>query len=350
VTLWPKRVDAYWICQVAGWSVTALASIAMSVSYAPNATAAMAAIYTWGSVGGLALTHLWRGFLKRRGWLAGTMRPPWMLLGLGVLALGIAETVVVSAGFAVMHPPGAFANWTWLPGAVTSWTFVMTVWTALYATISAMRRANRLESEKLRLAVHAKDSDLRALQSQVNPHFFFNSLNSVRALIYESPDAAAQMVDQLAALMRYTLQAGGEATVPLAREVEAVRAYLAIEKIRFEKRLAATLDIDPALDAVRIPPMALQTLVENAMKHGVERNPGATEVRISARRDGGDVRIEVANQGRFAARGGSTGVGLENARKRLALMGGDGARLDLVERDGWVVATLLLPGTQGAAR
>jgi signal transduction histidine kinase len=350
VSHWAQRIGAYWMCQVAGWSLTALVSVVAFASYMPGAVGKMAIIYAWGSLCGIALTHAWRGFLRRHGWLAGGRPTPWARMGAAILLLGLAQTAFVSLGFAVMRPPGAFSSWGWLPGAVMSWTFVMVGWTALYATISAMRRANRLESEALRLAVHATESELRALQAQVNPHFFFNSLNSVRALIYENPEAAARMVDQLAGLMRYALQEGGQATVPLAREMEAVGSYLAIEKIRFEARLNASLDVDASLEGVTIPPMAVQTLVENAVKHGVERNPGTTDVRVSVRREAGGVRVEVANRGRLAAREGSTGVGLVNTRKRLALVAGAGARLELVERDGWVIATLVLPSPAEGAR
>jgi LytS/YehU family sensor histidine kinase len=125
--------------------------------------------------------------------------------------------------------------------------------------------------------------------------------------------------------------------------MEAAESYLAIEKIRFEARLNAVVEVDSSLEGVTIPPMAVQTLLENAVKHGVERNAGTTDVRVRVQREGRGVRIEVANRGRLAAREGSTGVGLVNTRKRLALVGGPGARLELVERDGWVIATILLP-------
>jgi Histidine kinase len=343
VSTWASRIDAYWACQAAGWAATVFVNIALSAAYAPGALETLAIIYAWGALGGVALTHGWRGLLQRRRWLAGMGRTPWARLVACIVLLGIAQTFVVTLGFAALRPPGSFASWGWLPGAVLSWTFVMLVWTALYASISAVRRANRMFAESLRLEVHAKDTELRALQAQVNPHFFFNSLNSVRGLIYENPESAAQMIDQLAGMMRYALQTGGEATVTLAREMEAVGAYLAIEKIRFEERLRVTLDVDPALAGLRIPPMVVQTLVENAVKHGVERNPAGSEVRVTARREGSGVVIEVANEGGLAPLGHSTGLGLQNARKRIALAGGVGARLDLAERDGWVVASLALP-------
>jgi LytS/YehU family sensor histidine kinase len=168
----------------------------------------------------------------------------------------------------------------------------------------------------------------------------------VRALVFENREAAANMVDQLAALMRYTLQSNRHDTVPLAEEWQAVQTYLAIEAIRFEARLRVTLALDAGLEAVRIPPMALQTLVENAVKHGVEPCLNGSEIAISARRSSGNrggVTITVANTGTLRAHSGSTRVGLDNARQRLMLALGPAATLSLDERDGAVHAVLLLP-------
>jgi LytS/YehU family sensor histidine kinase len=208
---------------------------------------------------------------------------------------------------------------------------------------TALRRANRFESQALRLDVLAKEAELKALQAQVNPHFFFNSLNSVRALIFEDQQSAAQMIDQLATLMRYTLASSYADTVPLKEELEAVQSYLAIEKIRFEERLSVAFDIAANMDTVTIPPMSLQTLVENAVKYGVEQSSEGTEIRISASHANGRAWIEVANRGALAKSGNSTRVGLANARKRLLHAKGGNATLDLVERDGWVRASLAFP-------
>jgi LytS/YehU family sensor histidine kinase len=135
-------------------------------------------------------------------------------------------------------------------------------------------------------------------------------------------------------------------TVPLEAELEAVRCYLAIEKIRFEERLRARIEVEPGLGQVRIPPMALQTLVENAVKYGVELSPSGSDIHISARRDGAAATIDVANVGAIHVSPDSTRVGLVNTRKRLALALGDGASLAMSESGGWVRATLHLPSAQ----
>lgn len=337
---------AYWACQLAGWGATIALNMAFVAGYDSRYILTFVAIYCWGAITGIGLSHAWRAFMLRRGWFVTQARVPWPALAAGVLAFGALQVAAVALAFLVLQPPGAFKSFAWLPGALSFWSLVFLVWTAIYALVASGRRTRRLESQALQLRVDAKEAELRALQAQVNPHFFFNSLNSIRALIYESPDAAARMVDQLAAMMRYTLQSGAGHRVPLAQEIEAVNVYLAIEKIRFEERLRSVVSVEPGLEELWIPPMALQTLVENAVKYGVERNPAGCEVRITVGRekDGrGAVRIEVANEGALASGAESTRVGLDNTRRRLALAIGGEADLQLAERGGWVVATLVLP-------
>ena len=340
-----RASGTYWLCQFAGWGAVAAILSASFASFAPNNFLAIAAIYLWGALTGGVLTHLWRGFVRARGWLKHSARVPWWSIAGGVAVLGILQTALVTLGFAAARLPGTFQGWSWLPSALITWILIMAAWTGMYSYALSIRRAKRLESEALRFEILAKDAELRALQAQINPHFFFNSLNSVRALIYESPDAAAQMVDQLAGVMRYTLTPGSKTTVDLSDELQAVRAYLAIEKIRFEERLRAVFDVEPDLDEVQIPPMALQTLVENAVKYGVERNAAASEIRITIKKAMGMVAVEVANQGSLARLSDSTQLGLENTRKRLSLLNGEDAQLALIERDGWVIATLQLRHT-----
>ena len=188
---------------------------------------------------------------------------------------------------------------------------------------------------------------MRALQAQINPHFFFNSLNSIRALIYQDADAAARAVGQLSGMMRHTLQAGQADTVRLADELAAVDAYLGMEKLRFDERLQLSVEIEAGLDNVAMPPMILQTLVENAVKHGVERSMGTCQITIAARRAGRQVLLSVANQGALADASASTRLGLANTSKRLALLFGPESTCSLVQHDGWVVASIVLP--QGTA-
>ena len=337
------RINWYWTFQLAGWGALTLFN---SVYGGSSQLRIVVTIACWGSLGGLLLSHLWRGVLRRRGWAANGLRWKRILPSLALLAA--IQTASVTAAFHAMYPPDVLRGLAWLPGALLFWFGVFLTWTVFYFTALSLRRAAHLEAETLRLQLHGREAELRALQAQVNPHFFFNSLNSVRALIFEDREAAAHMIDQLANLMRHALQSSQHATVPLSTELDAVRAYLAIEQCRFEDRLRVSFAIEisaPELEHVRVPPMALQTLVENAVKYGVETSADGGDIRITAQRSAGidALQIEVANTGELRSASGSTGIGLRNARQRLQLACGEHASLELRQQAGWVYATIHLP-------
>jgi len=294
----------------------------------------------WTGASGALLSDLWHRVIKARRWNTGAIK--WHMFAAPLLLLGPLQALSVAAAIYVLqgHFDGSFA---WAPASFALWSCVFLGWQLAYMVALAIRRANQFEATALRMEVQAKDSELRALQAQVNPHFFFNSLNSIRALVYQEPDSASQMIDQLASLMRYALQAGQQHTVPLKKELEAVEAYLAIEKIRFEERLRASITVEPGLEQVMVPPMSLQTLVENAVKYGVEMSTTGSDIMVTARRAGDNALIEIANAGAIRSFGDSTKVGLTNTRKRLALSIGEEASLQLSENSGWVRATLQFP-------
>jgi sensor histidine kinase YesM len=209
-----------------------------------------------------------------------------------------------------------------------------------------------MQIEHLRLVANVKEAELRALKSQVNPHFLFNSLNSLRALIDEDAPRAREAVTRLANILRYSLQSGQVETVSLKDELQAVEDYLALEQIRHEERLLVRWDVADEARLQPVPPMLLQTLVENAVKYGISARREGGLVAISAQIENSILRIRVSNPGELtspanaasAKAGSSTGVGLRNASERLKLLYGDHAVLRLFsEPVGCVTAEVSLP-------
>ena len=340
----------YWLFQLGGWGGMSVLAVLSSLNNLNEAALRFALAKTSCMVSGLLLSHCWRLFLRHRGWIDRHGAPPLKGVLGGLLVLSVVQTGLLVLADQLFRHGALFDDPAEVPslliGLCLLWYAIFSVWTLCYSTMLARRRALRFELEKLQLEVSVKDAELRALQAQVNPHFFFNSLNSIRALIYADPDLAACAVGQLGGMMRHSLRAGQTATVPLADELAAVEAYLGMEKHRFDNRLQASLEIEAGLDAVPIPPMALQTLVENAIKHGVEPSLEPCALRIGAQRLDGQVVLTVANQGRLVEAPGSTRVGLANTSKRLSLLFGPNASCRLAERDGWVVAEVILPQEQ----
>lgn len=199
-----------------------------------------------------------------------------------------------------------------------------------------------LEEERARkLAVEAR---LSSLESRIHPHFLFNTLNSISSLIQEDPKVAERLVERLAALLRFSLDSNQTSTVPLARELKIVIDYLEIEKARFGDKLSYSIDVPVELQAIEVPPLSIQTLVENSLKHVVAARREGGEVRITARAAGGQVNIEVRDDGPgFSAGSIKAGHGLDNLQSRLGALFDDRAALEVSASEGRTAVTISLP-------
>jgi two-component system LytT family sensor kinase len=210
----------------------------------------------------------------------------------------------------------------------TYW-WVLAGWLAL----DASARARERELAASQLLARLADARLQALRQQLQPHFLFNTLNSISALMYSDVEAADAMMARLADLLRITLALGDEAEVPLWRELELAECYLDIERIRFEERLAVTIDVDDAARRVLVPVLVLQPLVENAVRHGIDRLSAGGRIAVTARRAGERLVLVVSNDGPPPRPGGDDAarrqLGLANTRERLAQLHGGRARLEL---------------------
>jgi signal transduction histidine kinase len=180
---------------------------------------------------------------------------------------------------------------------------------------------------------------------QVNPHFLFNSLNTIRGMVVEDPARAQHMITSLASLLRRALQSSRAQLVPLADEMDAVADYLSLEATRFEERLQVSLEIDPDARKFTVPAMLVQTLVENAVKHGISQLSSGGTVCVRGIQNHDALVLEVKNPGKIRDPDpNGTHTGLDNARERLRLFYGDRATLELSESNGAVTATVLIPG------
>ncbi len=354
----------YVLCQTGGWGVM----LALQLFYQRLASATHTtrsedeAITVMIILQGFLLTHYGRLLVKRWGW----MELSWTALLPRVIGMAVAMSVTWSVvGFSYVY---GILQMPWTSKlspafAITATTFngvcIFIGWFCVYFVYQAFERVRRMQVERLHLAASVKEAELRALKSQVNPHFLFNSLNSLRALIDEDAPRARESVTRLANMLRYSLQSGQLETVAFDEELRIVEDYLALEQIRHESRLRVRWDLDREgeLRLVPMPPMLLQTLVENAVKYGISPRREGGEIVIAARIEGEALHLSVTNPGDLAApasasaarAGSSTGVGLRNASDRLKLLFGDRASLTLLaEPAGCVTADVLIPLHQPA--
>jgi two-component system, LytTR family, sensor kinase len=197
-------------------------------------------------------------------------------------------------------------------------------------------KVSRLRTELAQAELQVTEAQLQALKMQLHPHFLFNTLNSISALLDEDAEAADQMLARLGDLLRLTLENSGAQQVTLQEELEFLRCYLEIEHVRFHDRLAINMHIDPETLDARVPNLILQPIVENAIKHGIVSRIAPGEIEIRADRDGEVLRLRVKDNG--PGLNGSTGriregLGLANTRARLQQMYGAAHRFELADAD-----------------
>jgi signal transduction histidine kinase len=326
---------AFWLLQTIGWSgyffLRTLSGFANNLGW-------MLLVHTLLlTATGYSLTLLMASLFRR----LIKMKPVWTLV------LSLAAVVVASASFSVIEtwsvatfvkpdfkPDGVFAYFGALPLNFS----LLAAWTALYYGINyfllledQIRLRERLESQ-------ASSAQLAMLRYQLNPHFLFNTLNSISTLVLlKQTERANAMLARLSSFLRYTLANEPTAKVTLAQEVETLKLYLEIEKMRFEDRLRPHFKIESETIGARLPSLLLQPLIENAIKYAVTPAENGADIWLTARREGQAVRIEVADngngEGTEIAASPSTGVGLANIRDRLSQAYGAAHRFDTRQND-----------------
>ncbi|MCB9170840.1 MAG: histidine kinase [Flavobacteriales bacterium] len=296
---------------------------------------------------GVIVSHLFRDTIIRRGWLDRPIGylPPRLALGAllnGVLAT-VAEVLTVDLFFPD-HEPLLTGAPLKLVNHLLNWVVLLLLWSLAYLTYHYFAKNRREEIRNLRLETADRENQLMNLRAQINPHFMFNALNNIRALIDEDPDRAKQSITRLSAILRNAMTSVKRKVVPLGEEIDIVRAYLDLEHMRFEERLRVHYAIEEGIEREQVPPMLLQTLVENAVRHGIGRLTAGGDLHVIAHRANGGLDLIVRNSGTY--RPGvvnGTGIGLRNTRKRLSLLYGRDASIHIAEQNGEVVTHVHLP-------
>lgn len=258
-----------------------------------------------------------------------------------------------AAALPLAGTPGAGADWsaTYSRLLVTAFLPNLAVYWALVGAVQFLRlRQNIHERERrhLRLEAQLVEAQLLALKSQLQPHFLFNTLNSIAVLIGDDPAAARHMLQLLCGLLRKVLDNDRSREVTLREELDFIAGYLEIEQIRFADRLSYHVDAGPEVMQARVPSLVLQPLVENAIRHGVARRARPGHIAISARADGGMLRLAVTDNGAGLGSHVKWGIGLSNTRARLQQMFGASHAFDIGDNPGGGTAvSLAIPLQEG---
>lgn len=311
---------AFWMLQSAGWTgyfiLRALGGIANAMGLLFIVPTALT------TATGYSLTLLMAAAFRR----LITQKPAvtWSLSILILLVASAAFSTIEVWAHVTFYRPGEVPGGAQFLGAILLDFALLAAWSALYYGINFYLLLEKQSDQLMRLETQASTAQLAMLRYQLNPHFLFNTLNSISTLVLlKQTDRANVMLSRLSSFLRYTLVNEPSAQVTLTQEVETLKLYLDIEKMRFEERLRPSFQIDPRVANARLPSLLLQPLVENAIKYAVTPKEEGADIEVAARLAGNAVQITVTDTGPGLNEAGarpsySTGVGLANIRDRLA--------------------------------
>jgi len=269
---------------------------------------------------------------------------------------GLLWPIIVESLFLIFHSESLHAG-MWLHAMkatlkfplLSNRVFVFLVWSALFFGVTSWRDLQKQKARALQATILAQEAHLAMLRYQLNPHFLFNALNSIRALIEVDAGGARNMVTALAEFLRYSLLNASASSVALREEMEAIRNYLAIEKIRFGNRLEAVFDIAPAAETYQLPSFLLHPLIENALKYGMQTSASPLKIGLAAQVRNGTLHLEVSNTGSWVSpsengndipSANGIGIGLQNVRQRLQQLFPGKSRFEIRASEGWVRAII----------
>ena len=327
---------AFWTLQSAGWTFYLMLRMASGVGNGMSLSFVIPVLVS--AAAGYSITLVMGATFR---WLLN--RKPFVTWGGSVITVAIAVAAYSAIDawmFNMMDREGAAFNGSLFLGSVTINTLLLGAWSALYYGINFYLIVEQQADQLAALESQATSAQLAMLRYQLNPHFLFNTLNSISTLVLlKQTERANAMLSRLSSFLRYTLVYEPTAQVTLAQEVETLKLYLEIEKMRFEDRLRPEFEIDPAAAKARLPSLLLQPLVENAIKYAVTPQEDGADISVAARLIGDRVQITVSDtgtglNGSVQRPKDSTGVGLANIRDRLAQAYGEDQSIDFGNQGG----------------
>ncbi len=352
-----KKWVKYWLFQLIGWGSFALINIFFAFSFdklSPDYFRRLAVFLLIG----VAFSHIMRELIIRFSILQKNLKKQVIIFLLLTLVMALAasylrlETVSRTGLLSedekalLAAPPVSY----WMSKLVLvlssgfSFFILFFIWNLIYFMYHYVTKSRKQQLDTLRLEALVKELELQTIKAHINPHFIFNSLNSIRALVDENPQRARKAVTELSNILRSSMQSEKMENVTLEKELNIVKDYLALENMRFEDRLKVEYHIDEDTLDQPVPPMMLQTLVENAIKHGISKqiNGGLVKV-ISDFRDNYH-ELVVQNTGQLNGKMNAEGFGLSSTTNRLNLLYGDKAKFDIRQINGSLVeARVLIP-------
>ncbi|HVI46875.1 MAG TPA: histidine kinase [Chitinophaga sp.] len=343
----------YWKCQLIGWTIAAFYWEVDAFIRSAHFNFTFAVInFIADIIVNIIITHLYHTYALRKGWHQLSLQALLWRLIPAVVILSVVFTATVMLRFYlfnhyILHSfSGSFPAYVVNAGWVSfiAGIRIMFIWVLAWHMYHYAQREIKAARENAQLQLIAREAQLNNLSAQLNPHFFFNSLNNIKALVIENPDLARRAIDLLSDLLRTSLLHKQGQLIPLRDELGLVKDYLELEQLRFEERLTISLLADEKLMNISVPPLCLQTLVENAIKHGISKKKEGGLITINISEEDNLLKMTVQNPGNLNNIQTSPGLGIRNLKERLQLQFRGSASFHIIQHDGIVLSTLLIPG------
>ena len=340
-----SKIKLYWISQISGWLsyavVVGVFNVIIGNSLNTELFFSLLSIFLIG----LLVAHAFSLIIVKLNWMRFTIARliPRILLGTivaGVLVYFlksiIIERLIVQNNY-VFNLTEAFSS-------IISWMILYLIWSLLYFLFHYVNNYKKAEIKNLKWQAAKNEIELNKLKSQLNPHFIFNSMNSIRALVNENPTLAKEAITQLSNVLRNSLLMGKQKLIPLGDEMKLVNDYLGLEKTRFEERLTIVRKIEKNAEVFLLPPLMIQTLVENGIKHGTSKLPKGGVLEVNAFIHNEQLEVVIYNSGFYdKTLQPETGFGVANTIQRLKLLYGSKARFQIENEKNRVKTSLVIP-------
>lgn len=341
-----EKSRLYWILQIGGWTLYAVVQIVVAMSSDQAISTRGIIFLAYEAFFCFLLTHAFRTYMNYNRWLSLSLP---RLLPRVFSAVILMSVTLYFLRVPLSVPLGLFNKDVVLDlsnilGLSWVYSFYFFTWSICYFIYNYFERYNK----SLKLEASIKEIELNNLKSQLNPHFIFNALNSIRALVDENPGKAKMAINQLSNILRNTLVTEKKGLTRFGDELKVVHDYLGLESIRFEERLKTDFDIDPISRNFLVPPLMVQTLVENGVKHGISKLTEGGIIQLKTKVENGKLTIRIRNSGQYHATNGHkrtrSGLGLINTSQRLKLLYGEDAYFAISnERDNFVLTEIIIP-------
>lgn len=335
----------YWFSQIIGWL---LYTIIVGIFYILTGNEiSLELIYSLLSIYliGLSVSHAFRLLIVKLNWLRHNIPRLIPRILFGTLISGILVYFLKSIIIERFIVQNAYEfNLADAFPTIISWTLLYLIWSLLYLLFHFVNNYKKEEIKNLKWEAAKNEIELNKLKSQLNPHFIFNSMNSIRALVNENPSLAKEAITQLSNVLRNSLLMGKQKLIPFSDEMKLVSDYLGLEKTRFEERLTIVRNIENNTDMFLVPPLMVQTLVENGIKHGTSKLPDGGTLEIAAKIQDNNLLIVIYNSGVYQENNEpETGFGIVNTIQRLKLLYGENASFEISNDKDRVKTVLTIP-------